>query len=42
MRLARCVINEGWPLRRAAERLQISPITTGPHRWVAAADHWGA
>jgi transposase InsO family protein len=31
LRLARCVVEEGWPLRRAAERFQVSPTTAG--RW---------
>ncbi len=30
-RLARCVVIEGWPLRRAAERFQVSPTTA--KRW---------
>jgi transposase InsO family protein len=29
--LARCVVQDGWPLRRAAERFQVSPTTA--HRW---------
>jgi transposase InsO family protein len=29
--LARCVVEEGWPLRRAAERFQVSPTTA--KRW---------
>jgi transposase len=29
--LARCVVNDGWPLRRAAERFQVSPATA--KRW---------
>ncbi len=24
LRLARCVVDQGWPLRRAAERFQVS------------------
>ncbi|GAB1326379.1 hypothetical protein ACE1SV_07180 [Streptomyces sennicomposti] len=28
LRLARCVVEDGWPLRRAAERFQISPTTS--------------
>ena len=28
LRLARCVVEEGWPLRRAEERFQVS-VTTG-------------
>jgi transposase InsO family protein len=31
LRLARCVVEEGWPLRRAAERFQVSPTTAS--RW---------
>jgi len=31
LRLARCVVDEGWPLRRAAERFQVSPATA--KRW---------
>ncbi len=31
LRLARCVGDEGWPLRRAAERFQVSPTTA--QRW---------
>ena len=31
LRLARCVVDDGWPLRRAAERFQVSPSTA--HRW---------
>ena len=29
--LARCVVDDGWPLRRAAERFQVSPTTAA--RW---------
>ena len=29
--MARCVVDDGWPLRQAAERLQVSPITAA--RW---------
>lgn len=29
--LARCVVDDGWPLRRAAERFQVSPATA--KRW---------
>ena len=29
--LARCVVDDGWPLRRAAERFQVSPTTA--KRW---------
>jgi leucine-zipper of insertion element IS481 len=31
LRLARCVVDEGWPLRRAAERFQVSATTAS--RW---------
>ncbi|WP_407289164.1 integrase core domain-containing protein [Streptomyces sp. BP-8] len=31
MRLARCVVDDGWPLRRAAERFQVSHTTAS--RW---------
>ncbi|WP_432129569.1 IS481 family transposase, partial [Streptomyces sp. bgisy082] len=31
LRLARCVVENGWPLRRAAERFQVSPTTA--RRW---------
>jgi transposase InsO family protein len=31
--LARCVVDDGWPLRRAAERFQVSPTTAA--RWAA-------
>jgi transposase InsO family protein len=31
LRLARCVVEDGWPLRRAAERFQVSPTTAA--RW---------
>jgi hypothetical protein len=31
LRLARCVVEEGWPLRRAAERFQVSVTTAA--RW---------
>src|SRR3954464_9188168 len=31
LRLARCVVEDGWPLRRTAERFQVS-VTTAP-RW---------
>ena len=30
LRLARCVVEDGWPLRRAAERFQVSPHHRGP------------
>lgn len=31
LRLVRCVVQDGWPLRRAAERFQVSPTTA--QRW---------
>jgi transposase len=31
LRLARCVVDDGWPLRRAAERFQVSVSTA--QRW---------
>ncbi|WP_217202250.1 helix-turn-helix domain-containing protein, partial [Streptomyces buecherae] len=31
LRLARCVVEDGWPLGRAAERFQVSPTTA--QRW---------
>ncbi|WP_280443208.1 IS481 family transposase, partial [Nocardia brasiliensis] len=31
LRLARCVVEDGWPLRRAAERFQVSHVTAA--RW---------
>jgi transposase InsO family protein len=33
LRLARCVVEDGWPVRRAAERFQVSPTTAS--RWAA-------
>lgn len=33
LRLARCVVDDGWTLRRAAERFQVSPTTA--QRWAA-------
>jgi transposase-like protein len=33
LRLARCVVDDGWPVRRAAERFQVSPTTAA--RWAA-------
>ena len=33
LRLARCVVEDGWPLRRAAERFQVSPTTA--QRWAS-------
>jgi transposase-like protein len=31
LRLARCVVQDGWPLRHAAERFQVAPTTA--KRW---------
>jgi transposase len=31
LRLARCVVDDGWPLRQAAERFGVSPTTA--RRW---------
>jgi len=33
LRLARCVVEDGWPVRRAAERFQVSHTTAA--RWTA-------
>ncbi len=33
LRLARCVVDDGWPLRRAAQRFQVSPTTAA--RWAS-------
>jgi transposase InsO family protein len=33
LRLARCVVEDGWPLRRAAERFQVSHVTAA--RWAS-------
>jgi transposase InsO family protein len=33
LRLARCIVEDGWTVRRAAERFQVSPTTAG--RWAA-------
>src|SRR5215831_1279975 len=33
LRLARCVVEDGWPLRRAAERFQVSHNTA--RRWAS-------
>ncbi|MBG6184948.1 transposase [Arthrobacter sp. CAN_A214] len=35
LRLAQCVVDNGWPLRRAAERFQVSVPTAA--RWVTMA-----
>jgi transposase InsO family protein len=40
LRLARCVVDDGWPLRRAAERFQVSPTTAA--RWAARYRQLGA
>ncbi|MBA5845757.1 helix-turn-helix domain-containing protein, partial [Gordonia amicalis] len=32
LRLARCVVEDGWSIRRAAERFQVAPTTA--QRWV--------
>jgi len=40
LRLARCVIEEGWPIRRAAERFQVSPTTAS--RWARRYQEHGA
>jgi transposase InsO family protein len=40
LRLARCVVDEGWPLRRAAERFQVSHTTAA--RWAARYRQLGA
>ncbi|HEV8220682.1 MAG TPA: IS481 family transposase, partial [Streptosporangiaceae bacterium] len=40
LRLARCVVEEGWPLRRAAERFQVSPTTAA--RWAGRYRQQGA
>ena len=40
LRLARCVVEDGWPLRRAAERFQVSPTTTA--RWAGRYRQHGA
>ncbi len=38
--LARCVVDDGWPLRRAAERFQVSPTTAA--RWAGRYRQLGA
>jgi len=40
LRLARCVVDDGWPLRRAAERFQVSHTTAA--RWAARYRQLGA
>ncbi|MFI1435731.1 IS481 family transposase [Streptomyces lydicus] len=39
LRLARCVVDDGWPLRRAAERFQVSHTTAA--RWAGRYQHHG-
>uniref|UniRef100_UPI0012F631C7 leucine zipper domain-containing protein n=1 Tax=Nocardia takedensis TaxID=259390 RepID=UPI0012F631C7 len=39
LRLARCVVDEHWPLLRAAERFQVSPTTA--KRWADRYRHLG-
>jgi len=39
LRLARCVVDDGWPLRRAAERFQVSVTTAA--RWAGRYRDWG-
>jgi transposase InsO family protein len=39
LRLARCVVEQGWPLRRAAERFQVSPTTAA--RWAGRYRQFG-
>lgn len=39
LRLARCVVEDNWPLRRAAERFQVSPTTA--QRWAARYRRFG-
>lgn len=40
LRLARCVVVDGWPLRQAAERFQVSPTTA--QRWADRYRQFGA
>jgi transposase InsO family protein len=40
LRLARCVVEDGWPLRRAAERFQVSHATAA--RWASRYRQLGA
>jgi transposase len=40
LRLARCVVDDGWPLRRAAERFQVSHATAA--RWAGRYRQLGA
>src|SRR5437588_5887689 len=39
LRLARCVVDDGWPLRRAAERFQVSHTTAA--RWAGRYRQFG-
>jgi transposase InsO family protein len=39
LRLARCVVDDGWPLRRAAERFQVAPTTA--RRWAGRYRQYG-
>ena len=39
LRLARCVVDDGWPLRRAAERFQVSATTAA--RWAGRYREFG-
>ncbi|MEV5989439.1 leucine zipper domain-containing protein, partial [Streptomyces sp. NPDC052051] len=39
LRLAHCVVKDGWTLRRAAERFQVSPTTA--QRWAARYRQFG-
>ena len=40
LRLARCVVDDGWPLRRAAEHFQVSHTTAA--RWAGRYRQLGA
>lgn len=40
LELARCVVDDGWSLRRAAERFQVSPTTAA--RWASRYRRFGA
>lgn len=40
LRLARCIIDDGWSLRRSAERFQVSVTTAA--RWAARCREHGA
>jgi len=39
LRLARCVVDDGWPVRRAAQRFQVSPSTAS--KWAGRYRLWG-